>query len=360
MQSMIGTTLGDFRVVEILTQDALTITFRAYQVSTRRYVALSAIRPPYLHDPYLRREFQRQVPLLRKLAHPNIPPIYQAADINGWIVVAARIPPVTSLASLAGKPQRLGRVVDLVIQLGAALDQAHGVGLIHGGLNPANVRLAEGERVAVVGFGAYSLAAASPSLLEERVTGQWPEYLAPEQARSYGANIRSDVFSFGVLIYTLMFGAPPFQGATPDEVAAQHNLLPPSPRLLNPYITPNMEEIFRRALAKNAVFRYGTAGQLTREFVKAAESMLEIEAARETPLPSPLILPSRATAPTLAYRADEPAPPAVAAEPTAPATPRRRLALWVGLAAAGAFALGILLAGALLGALFATGVVRLR
>jgi serine/threonine-protein kinase len=383
MQALIGTTLGEFGVVEILSEDALSVTFRAYQTSARRYVALTVIRPPFLYDVYLQREFQRQVPILRKLAHPNVPPFYLAANLGGWLALAFRIPPATSAAGMAGRPQRLEKVVNIVVQVGNALDQAHGLGLVHAGLNPANVRLGEGERVALVGFGVAALAAASPKLLAEQVTGQWPEYLAPEQVRGYGANVRSDVFALGVLAYHLMFGAPPFPGATPAEVQAQHNQLPPSPRLLNPYVSNHMEEVFRRALAKNAVFRYATVGQLTREFVSAAETMLEVEAARATPMPSPLLLeprpigPRTYSVPAVPPPASAEAPPpgpaataprgatttteavAVSPAPAVPPTAGFGPALWLGVAAGAAVAFALLLVLSVI-ALFATGAIRLN
>lgn len=365
MHSLVGTTLGEYRLNEVLWQDDLSFTFRAFHENSRRHVSLTVIRPPYLDDPALRREFEREAPLLRKLAHPFIPPIYQAQFVKSTPLIAARIPPATQLGSLMNRPLKLEKVVTIAVQVGNALEQAQRLGLTHAGINPANVRLGENERVAVIGFGVAALAAASTRLLKDRVTGQWPEYLAPEQARGYGANARSDVFTLGVLMYRLYFGVAPFPGATAAEVAGQHNHFPPSPRSLDPTVTAEMEQVFRRALAKNAQFRFPSAGVLIREFMTAAEGILDGPPPRitsplslpgQTPLPPPLrdLVPRIAT--PVPASSSPPTPVPTLERPqmvyTAPILERAqadassgfRMGLWVGLSVGVAFALGVLVA----------------
>lgn len=284
---LVGQTLGSCHVEQLLGRGRLSAVYLARQSPMQRPVALTTFLLPASFSAQARERFlarfRHEAAALVSLEHPHILPIYEYGEQYGYPYLAT---PYVTEGSLAGTLKQQGRytpaaMLDVLQPICSALAYAHSRGVIHGTLKPANVLLREGERLQVAGFGLVRILEVrgieqtdSPYAHLLNVAGTFlgsPEYVAPECVEGQLPDARSDIYALGVLLFELLSGRPPFTGSNPIETAMQHIHLPlPSLRALCPTISPDLESVVYRALARDPAQRFQRVQELAAAFAHSA------------------------------------------------------------------------------------------
>ena len=245
------------------------VVYRASQVALDRQVALKLIVPKLADDMTFRERFRRESQLGASIEHPNVIPVYEAGEADGLLFISMRWVEGTDMRSLIIREGRLdpARAISIVEQIGAALDAAHRHGLVHRDVKPANVLLAAEarEHAYLTDFGLTKRTTTAAGLTG---TGQFMgtiDYMPPEQIKGEPADARADVYSLGCLLFHSLTGHTPYE--RDSEVATIYaHLADPPPRLVEgaPEAPSALDEVVRRALAKEPNERYPSAGDLAR------------------------------------------------------------------------------------------------
>ncbi|HYT76844.1 MAG TPA: serine/threonine-protein kinase, partial [Vicinamibacterales bacterium] len=270
----IGTRLGHYEIVGSVGAGGMGIVYAAVDTRLGRRVAIKVLPPDAIADDDRRRRFVREARAASALNHPHIVTIYEVDEEAGTTFIAMELVDGTPLDRvIAGGPLPVPGALDYAVQIAEALEAAHRSGIVHRDIKPSNIMItaaehAEGRgRVKVLDFGLAKLVERDPSMetrtaLETRMgvvlgTGA---YMSPEQAEGRRVDARSDIFSFGAVVYEMLTGRRAFSGAS--ILGALTSILkdtPPSVRSTRPEIPREVDTIVQRALAKSADVRYLSA-----------------------------------------------------------------------------------------------------
>jgi serine/threonine-protein kinase len=347
MYDLAGRNLGPYRLLEQVGGGGMATVYKAYHAAMDRYVAIKVLPPHLARDPNFRARFEREVRTIARLEHRYILPVHDVAENDGIPYLVMRYTDSGDLSSLiAAKQLTIARTIELVAQVAEALAHAHRQGVIHRDVKPANVLIGREGDALLADFGIAKIYEDTLQLTGEGHMVGTPAYMAPEQLQGKPVDARTDIYALGVVLYQALTGECPFIAETPLAVAMMHihNPLRP-PRQLNPDIPEAIERILLRALAKNPVDRFQSAG----EMADALRQSLH-ERAATPPAPALSPAPSSASTPALTPVVPQPAagdatpatatpPPAL---PTASAPPRTGRRGWLVLATVAAV---MLLAG---------------
>lgn len=285
---LVGTRLGRYQIEALLAQGQGAHVYRAIDAVFERVVVIKLLDPAAALDPGAVAAFIRDAEALMRLSHPHILPIYEATRRDD---VAYIVRQHTDGGTLRGLLQRhralpIPQAIGLLRPIATALDYAHRQGFLHGNLKPSNILLTTEGHVFVTDFIVPGRDGHGPSAATT-VVGilDAPEYVSPEQARGVPIERCSDLYVLGVVLYEAILGRPPFQSEGPNDspraVLARHlNAAPPPPRALMPTLSPAIEEVLLRGLAKVPESRYPTGAAL---FYALGEAM---EQDRGRPLPA--------------------------------------------------------------------------
>jgi serine/threonine protein kinase len=270
----VGSTLGQYRLTEVLGRGGMGVVYRAQDLRLERSVALKLLSGALSDDVRFRKRFLRESRLAASTEHPGIVPIYDAGEIDGLLYIAMRYVEGSDLARLLREEGALEpeRAVDLVAQLAAALDAAHEHGLVHRDVKPSNALIgANGahESVYLVDFGITEDLQSSERLTETGMLGTGA-YLAPERIRGERVDGRADVYSLGCVLFECLTGEVPFPRSS--EVAELYAHLedePPRVSDRRPGLPAELDAVVRRALAKDPDDRWQTGAELA-EAARAA------------------------------------------------------------------------------------------
>ena len=288
-----GQMLGSYRIIGQIGQGGMATVYKAYQASMDRNVAVKVLPGQLAESPEFMKRFQQEARIIARLEHPHILPVFDYGENDGITYFVMRYLEAGTLKDKmeSGRPLSLTEIDRLFSQLADALSYAHSMGVVHRDLKPANALIDSRGNLFLTDFGiAKILEEASPRLTQTDAIMGTPAYISPEQAQALKVDQRSDIYSFGIILYEMVTGRVPFVADTPLAVIIKHVSDPlPLPSSVKSDIPESIERVILKALAKNPDDRFATVADFASAWKQALDQKdsPKKELFEATAIPSP-------------------------------------------------------------------------
>ncbi|HNC07142.1 MAG TPA: FHA domain-containing serine/threonine-protein kinase [Anaerolineales bacterium] len=271
MPLTIGAKVGPYQIQELVGQGGMAAVYKAYHPALERHVAIKVMDVALSKEPDFLERFRREARVIAKLDNPHIVPLFDFDEFEGQpYIVLKFIDGPTLKDRIKNGTLSQAEILTIVEAVGDALDYAHSQGVLHRDTKPSNVLIAADGKVYLTDFGLAKIVENASNLTGDSIVGT-PHYISPEQAVNAGElDTRTDIYSFGVMIYEMVVGQLPFDAKSGFSVIEDHIFKsPPAPTSIKPEISPEVESVILKALAKKPEERYQKVAEFVSAFKKA-------------------------------------------------------------------------------------------
>ncbi|HVB72038.1 MAG TPA: protein kinase [Ktedonobacteraceae bacterium] len=264
LHALVGKSLGQFRIVERIGSGGMATVFKAYQPNLDRYVAVKVLPAYHARDPIFLKRFQQEARSVAKLQHANIVPIHEFGEQDGiTFIVMEYVDGGTLKDRLKTRPVSVAEAVDFVIQAAEGLGCAHGHGIVHRDVKPANMLVRKDGHLLLSDFGIAKILEGTSNLTRAGTGIGTPQYMSPEQGTGQAVDRRSDIYSLGIVLFHALTGKVPFTSDSPISITVKHLNEPlPVEKMREMGVPQPIEQVVLKMTAKAPSDRYQTTDAL--------------------------------------------------------------------------------------------------
>jgi serine/threonine-protein kinase len=280
---------GRYRVEQELGRGGMAKVYRGEDIVLGRNVAIKILAPQFADDPNFVTRFRREAQAAARISNQHLVSVFDTGSDDGVHYIVMEFVEGRTLAEYLTGGGRImpDRAIDIAMDVCRALEAAHAQGVIHRDIKPGNIMLNQRGDVKVTDFGIARMATTAETIAQTAAVLGTASYLSPEQAQGQQVDGRSDIYSLGCVLFEMVTGRPPFLGESPVAVASKQVLEQPTPpSKLNRDVTPDLDAVILRAMAKNPANRYQSAEEMRADLERVRRG-LPVEATPLLPAPAP-------------------------------------------------------------------------